>query len=267
MAKGNGVPKSLTVKNLAELKRIIRPGTEFLTIAHSKQPDMVGLVRVVSEVQSNAFYSKIKDQPEHKFSICNHGRGFRTDFKRAGDYIFDGTTVKVLDARKRDGSVLFEFEIYDRTMTMKERKMEGTKVKQITTDDLRRMNDHEGLVLQGCGGDLQEWVDGINETLTEAGILLNGSKFKNISTFQHDGLTCLLFDFEGVELNIAKFAMWRLQTHGNFGGTWLSDYVPNQLGGFIQVRSEKPGCELTEQDVSIAGPTEHGEDFSMEMRM
>ena len=31
-------------------------------------------------------------------------------------------------------------------------------IKQITTDDLRRMKDSEGIVFQGCGGDPQEWV-------------------------------------------------------------------------------------------------------------
>ena len=46
-------------------------------------------------------------------------------------------------------------------------------VKAITTEDLRRMNDKEGLIIQGCGGNLQEWVDGINDILTGAGILKN----------------------------------------------------------------------------------------------
>lgn len=26
--------------------------------------------------------------------------------------------------------------------------------------------------------------------------------------------------------------MWRIKTHEQFGGTWLSDYVPNKLGEF-----------------------------------
>ena len=26
-----------------------------------------------------------------------------------------------------------------------------------------------------------------------------------------------------------KLAAWRLMTHGEFGGTWLSDYIPNRL--------------------------------------
>ena len=41
------------------------------------------------------------------------------------------------------------------------------EIKSISLHDLRKMNDSEGLVLQGCGGDLQEWVDGINDMLTE----------------------------------------------------------------------------------------------------
>lgn len=114
----------------------------------------------------------------------------------------------------------------------------------ISTDALRRMNDKEGLILQGCGGDLQEWLDGINEMFTENGILKNGSKFQNIFSFEYDNLTCLLYPFEGVDLNVGKLAMWRLQTHADFGGTWLSDYVPNRLGGFI----EKPVLSEEEPD-------------------
>ena len=130
--------------------------------------------------------------------------------------------------------------------------MSDNTVKQITTDDLRTMEDQEGLILQGCGGDPQEWVDGINEMLTEAGILLDGSKFENVSSFQHDGLTCLLFPFEGAKLDMGKFAMWRLQTHDQFGGTWLSDYVPSRLEGFTQAYSpQKPKMDLAGMDGNI----------------
>ena len=48
--------------------------------------------------------------------------------------------------------------------------------------------------------------------------------------------------------------MWRLQTHETFGGTWLSDFVPNRLGGFIGEPSpepEKPDCALIGQDGNI----------------
>lgn len=95
------------------------------------------------------------------------------------------------------------------------------------------MNDSEGLILQGCGGDLQEWVDGINEMLTDEGILKDGDIFKDVSVFTHNGLTNLLFHFEDTKLDVGRLAIWRLKTHEQFGGTWLSDYVPNDLGGFV----------------------------------
>ena len=102
-------------------------------------------------------------------------------------------------------------------------------IKNITTDDLRRMGNSEGLIIQGCGGDLQEWVDGINGLLTQEGILRNGSKFTDCSTFEHDNLTCLLFPFKNVDVDLGRLAIWRLKTHDTFGSTWLSDYVPNRL--------------------------------------
>ena len=147
----------------------------------------------------------------------------------------------------------FVWEVQDRELIEEAPKM----VKQISTEDLRRMEDQEGLVLQGCGGPPQEWVDGINGLLTEAGILLDGSLFKleDVSLFQHGESTCLLFPFEGVKLDMGSLAMWRIQTHERFGGTWLSDYVPNRLGGFVQKEQQpqKPRMELLGQDGNIFG--------------
>ena len=67
----------------------------------------------------------------------------------------------------------------------------------------------------------QEWLDGINDLLTQDGILQNGSRFETVKVFQHDGLNNLLFPFEDIQVDMGKLAMWRLQTHGAFGGTWL----------------------------------------------
>lgn len=118
-------------------------------------------------------------------------------------------------------------------------------MRDITIDELRRMNDREGLILQGCGGDPQEWIDGINEMLTDAGILRDGSRFSEVSHFEHDGLTNLLFHMDDVKLDGGKLAMWRLQTHEQFGGTWLSDYVPNQLGRFSLTSVDEPEGGMT----------------------
>lgn len=129
-------------------------------------------------------------------------------------------------------------------------------IERITTEDLRRMNGKEGLILQGCSGDLQEWLNGINDMFTAEKLLLDGTKFENIYAFEHDGLTNLLFPFdEDVKLDVGKLAMWRLQTHSDFGGKWLSVYVPNRLGGFAEEQQKeekiKPDCPLIGQDGNI----------------
>ncbi len=127
-------------------------------------------------------------------------------------------------------------------------------MKRITTDELRAMAGREGLIIQGCGGDLTEWVNGINDLLTQEGILQNGDTFKDVSVFEHDGCTNLLFSMENVDLNIGKLAIWRLQSHETFGGTWLSDYLPNRLGVDMDqppAQKEKPDCALIGQDGNI----------------
>ena len=125
------------------------------------------------------------------------------------------------------------------------------KVKRIEPEELRRMEGNEGLILQGCGGSLGEWVEGINGLLREEGILLENTEFSedDCLAFVHDGLTCLLLPFLGkVKLDMERLAVWRIVTHEGFGGTWLSDYVENQLGGFT---GEEPASEENGMDMQL----------------
>lgn len=101
---------------------------------------------------------------------------------------------------------------------------------QITIEELSCMRGKEGLIIQGCGGDLQEWIEGINGLLTEEGILLDGSVFRDVSVFENEGATSLLFHMDGVKLNMGRLAIWRIKTHENFYGTWLSDYLDRHIG-------------------------------------
>ena len=124
----------------------------------------------------------------------------------------------------------------------------------ITTDQLRRIQDHDGLVLQGCGGPLQDWQNGINDLLTELDILCNGSRFENIHVFEHEGSTCLLFPFpDDLHIDVGKLAIWRLQSREQFEGMWLSDYVDIELGGPLQEQQNngKPDCALIGEDSNI----------------
>ena len=104
-------------------------------------------------------------------------------------------------------------------------------IRKITVDQMRQMEDQEGLVLQGCGGSLQEWQDGINQLLAEEGILQGGTKLEDIYVFQNEGCTCLLFPFTPeVQLDMGKLALWRIRSSEQFGGCgsvtmWTSSWV------------------------------------------
>lgn len=126
-------------------------------------------------------------------------------------------------------------------------------MKNITLDELKTMRKHEGLIIQGCGGDPQEWIDGIQDILTTEEILLDGDTFKDVFRFENEGVTCLLFDFRDTKLNVGKLAIWRLSTHGSFGGTWLSDYLDNRFGKEMETERQKPDCPLIGQDGNIFG--------------
>lgn len=135
-------------------------------------------------------------------------------------------------------------------------------ITNITADELKHTTVNEGLILQGCGGDPREWLDGINGMLAEEGILQNGGEFADIYVFEHDGLTNILFPFDGLEpatLNIGKLAIWRLQTHGTFGGTWLSDYLPNALGVEHNPPTEKESVLAKIREARAAAKTAQGQ--------
>ena len=128
-------------------------------------------------------------------------------------------------------------------------------VKRINPETLRTMSGKDALILRGCGGDLQEWVDGINNMLSKENILRNGSRIVDCSAFEYDGLTCLVFPFEGADLDIGRLAMWRLATVEQFHGIWMSDFVDNYLGGFTTeeqiAEKKKPDCPLIGQDGNV----------------
>ena len=130
-------PAPLEIHSLADLKRAIRPGAELMATYHAYHPEIVGLVRVVTKVQTNAFYSVIKDQPDHKYSTCNYGDGFRSEFEKASSYQFEGTAIKVLNSRKGDGSILYEFEMYAPKMEMEAREKNSQETRDPYLSELR----------------------------------------------------------------------------------------------------------------------------------
>lgn len=72
-----------------------------------------------------------------------------------------------------------------RKLTAQEIKAEQEiQITSIRAESLRIHPHQEGLVLQGCGGDLREWVTAVNEALTELDILKDGTQFRSVQTFR-----------------------------------------------------------------------------------
>ena len=132
-------------------------------------------------------------------------------------------------------------------------------INTITTEDLRRMEGKDGLILQGCGGDAQEWVDGINEMFTEAGILKDGSEVPGRFRFRvRMMLTCLLYPFRGCAASeigklrhVAVAEPVRLSAGTGGGALTLCRTVWAGLSGSLAPEPEKPDCALIGQDGNI----------------
>lgn len=125
-------------------------------------------------------------------------------------------------------------------------------IKDIDMQELRNLNGNDGLILQGCGGEPKEWVEGINKVLTERGILLEGSQFEECYVFQNGQLTCMLFPFGEQKMDMGRFAVWKALTTNTFGSTWLSDYIDKHLGCEEEAGpTNKPDCPLIGADGNI----------------
>lgn len=104
------------------------------------------------------------------------------------------------------------------------------KVKDIQFDKLKRLSSigFEGIIFLGAGGDLNEWINGINDILNSEEIGTGEIEDKFSGVYQTEttgGRTDLILIFKKEsKLSMGKLAMWRLR----FGdASWLSDYVVN----------------------------------------
>ena len=79
------------------------------------------------------------------------------------------------------------------------------------------------LVFQGCGGDLKEWFDGINEMLLDEKIIKE--KVEKMYFFQNNESTNIAIPLDNMYLG--KLAIVRLKWREVFGTMWFSDYVDN----------------------------------------
>lgn len=104
--------KRLNIKNLAQLKRALRPGVRFRVLRHHRK-EMVGATKVVNIQQSNAVYVQIADQPDHPLSLCNGGRGTWMPYEKAPFYKFVDGVVSLYEKVGDEDSLVYSFEVLD----------------------------------------------------------------------------------------------------------------------------------------------------------
>jgi hypothetical protein len=117
---------------------------------------------------------------------------------------------------------------------------------------LELSKSNEGIVLMGCGGNLDEWINGVTKELMDRCLVKSDFKeiFVSVSTGGRCDITMLFNDEQ--EVDIGKMAIWRLQ----FGSrSWLSDFVVNYRKQYEIVDSinvkQKPKCKLVGSDGNI----------------
>ncbi|MEQ3194120.1 hypothetical protein AAA173_27545 [Enterocloster aldenensis] len=74
-----------------------------------------------------------------------------------------------------------------------------------------------------------------------------------------------MFSFEGVKPNLGKLAIWRIKSHEAFRGTWLSDYVPNRLGGFLDETPAQKTEEIQMSGEHLPHPEWEGEEVGLDV--
>ena len=107
------------------------------------------------------------------------------------------------------------------------------EIKKISLDEVKELrdNNYEYLVLQGCGGSLNKWVDGITKMFKKEKVIPSDFTFNEVYTFQNGDLTNMLFALNSEDIDIGRLAILRLQMRFEFGSMWLSDYIDN---GYIK---------------------------------
>ena len=109
------------------------------------------------------------------------------------------------------------------------------KLRTVDSSEFDKMYDEWYFTIEGAGGDLNDWVNGIQEMLNGEGIgtvkefvtfkgkdMNDFYELTGINRYPND-LTFLAFPLDG--LDTGKLAMFKLQ----FGARWFTDIVDNNI--------------------------------------
>ena len=110
------------------------------------------------------------------------------------------------------------------------------ELKEVTTKgELLSLTDNSAFTVEGAGGNLDDWMQGLNKLLAENEIgqvdtfytfsskLMNDTYGFTGQNHYPDNLTFLCFKLDGLDVN--KLAIFKL----SFGARWLDDIVDNNL--------------------------------------
>lgn len=76
------------IQNLAQFKKAMKEGKRFQIIEHFTFPERNGEIRKANVIQTNGMYTVIPDNPDHRISQANHGKGSWIEFGKASDWVF-----------------------------------------------------------------------------------------------------------------------------------------------------------------------------------
>ena len=78
----------MEIQNLSQLKKALKEKHLFVIASHKNFPERIGEVRYINKLQTNGFYSKVKDNPASTVNIANRGLGSWLEYGKAINWTF-----------------------------------------------------------------------------------------------------------------------------------------------------------------------------------
>lgn len=101
------------IKNLNQLKRILRPGARLEVTGHCRL-ECIGQLREVTLANSQGFYTKILNPPEPRINAANNGRSSILWWGPASAWSFkDGVCSSYMGQVKTPENLIIAFRILD----------------------------------------------------------------------------------------------------------------------------------------------------------
>ena len=197
------VEKPVEVKNLAQLKRIMTVGTEFV-ITSNIRSDITDQLRQVKYADTTGIYSVRPDAPDDKISTSNRGRGYYLPWGKAADWEFSNgkCTAYKKGAEHTPENAYFSFIIKPRVLEkqqtevpVQEEKPSSTEIKAV---DLAQSIGIDVVDMSGDDNVLtteqnEQETGAVNQPDNAAKELRVGDKFRDKST----GETSEVISLEG----------------------------------------------------------------------